>query len=255
MAKAIENKMFTEGTGILDIDESTKQVKIAIAAVEKLDRDGDVFDSKAFNRTIAAHGPKGSNEVWHLLDHRWGIREGALSKASELYMEGQYLVLVSKYRDSFNWREVAWPLYANKDITQHSVGFYTNTSEDKKDYRLITDVTLLEGSAVLWGAQSDTPTLEVVKNFIGNIEKEMSIDNIGARFAKIYKGIKENKYEDLSLLNLEFKYLERFILESTKDTSSASDNNEQKRLAAEQEERNAKLREALTQFNLTLQNL
>lgn len=254
MSKAIENKMFMDGTGILDVDESTKRVKIAIAAVEKLDSDGDVFDAKAFNRTIAAHGPKGSNEVWHLLDHRWGIREGALSKASELFMEGQYLVLISEYKNSFNWREVAWPLYTGGDITQHSVGFYTNTSEDKKDYRLITDVTLLEGSAVLWGAQSDTPTLEVVKNFIGNIEKEMSIDNIGARFAKIYKGIKENKYDDLSLLNLEFKYLERFILESTKSTSSASDDNEQKRLAAEQEEKNQKLFEALTQLNLTLKS-
>ena len=61
MGKAIENKMFMDGTGILDVDEATKRVKIAIAAVEKLDRDGDVFDSKAFNRTIAAHGPKGSN--------------------------------------------------------------------------------------------------------------------------------------------------------------------------------------------------
>ena len=253
MGKAIENKIFTEGTGILDIDESTKQVKIAIAAVEKIDRDGDVFDAKAFNRTIAAHGPKGSNEVWHLLDHRWGIREGALSKASELYMEGQYLVLVSEYKNSFNWREVAWPLYTGGDITQHSVGFYTNTSEDKKDYRLITDVTLMEGSAVLWGAQSDTPTLEVVKNFIGNIEKEMNIDNIGVRFGKIYKGIKDGKYDDLSLLNLEFKYLERFILESTKGTNTASDENEQKELAAKLE-REAKLREALTQFNLTLKN-
>ena len=254
MGKAIENKMFMDGTGNVDADEGTKRVKIAIATVEKLDRDGDVFDSKAFNRTIAAHGPKGSNEVWHLLDHRWGIREGALSKASELYMEGQYLVLVSEYKNSFNWREVAWPLYTGGDITQHSVGFYTNTSEDKKDYRLITDVTLMEGSAVLWGAQSDTPTLEVVKNFIGNIEKEMSIDNIGARFGKIYKGIKDGKYEDLSLLNLEFKYLERFILESTKGTNTASDENEQKQLAAKQEERNIKLREALQQFNLTLQN-
>lgn len=253
MSKVIENKMFEDGTGILDIDESSKSVKIAIAAVEKIDRDGDVFDAKAFNRTIAAHGPKGSNEVWHLLDHRWGIREGALSKASELYMDGQYLVLVSKYKDSFNWREVAWPLYVGKDITQHSVGFYTNTSEDKKDYRLITDVTLLEGSAVLWGAQSDTPTLEVVKTFIGNIEKEMSIDNIGTRFGKIYKGIKEGKYDDLSLLNLEFKYLERFILESTKGTKTASDENEQKSLAAKQEQE-AKLREALAQFNTQLKN-
>ena len=81
----------------------------------------------------------------------------------------------------------------------------------------------------------------------------MNIDNIGARFGKIYKGIKDGKYEDLSLLNLEFKYLERFILESTKGTNTASDENEQKQLAAKQEEEN-RLRELLTQFNNQLKN-
>ena len=250
---AIEKKYLSEGNGILDIDEKIKQVKIAVACVEKLDYDGDVFDKKAFNRTIAAHGPKGSNEIWHLLDHEFSIREGALGKPKEIFMDGQYLVFVSDYKNSFNWREIAWPLYSAKDINQHSVGFYTTKSEDKKDYRLILDTTVLEGSAVLRGAQSDTPTLEVVKNFIGNIEKEMSIDNIGTRFGKIYKGIKEGKYDDLSLLNLEFKYLERFILESTKGTKTASDENEQKALAAKQEQE-AKLREALAQFNTQLKN-
>lgn len=254
MSKVIQNKVFGEGTGILDVDTAGKRVKIAIAAVDKIDRDGDVFDTKAFNRTIATHGPKGSNEVWHLLDHRFNIREGGLSKASELYMEGQYLCMVSEYKNTFNWREVAWPLYEAGDITQHSVGFITNTSEDKKDYRLITDATLFEGSAVLIGAQGDTPTLEVVKSFIDGIDKENNIDNIGKRFAKIYKGIKENRYEDLSLLNLEFKYLEKFILENTKGNAVSADEKAKLEASAELERKNQSIYEHLTQLNNVLKN-
>lgn len=255
MSNLIERKVFYEGNGILDVDTTQKRVKIAIACVDKIDRDNDVFDKKAFNRTIAQHGPKGSNEIWHLLDHTFNIREGSLSKASELYMEGQYLVLVSPYRNTFNWREVAWPLYEAGDITQHSVGFSTNTSDDKKGYRLITDVTLYEGSCVLIGAQGDTPTLEVVKNFIDGMTKENDIDNIGKRFAKIYKGIKEGKYEDLSLLNLEFKYLEKFILENTKGNAVASDEKEHLEASAELEKKNQAIYEQLIQFNQALKNI
>jgi len=255
MSKVIESKVSVEKNGILDIDSKTKRVKIAIAAVDKIDRDGDVFDSKAFNRTIATHGPKGANEVWHLLDHTFSIREGGLSKAIELFMEQQYLVLVSEYKNTYNWREVAWPLYESGDITQHSVGFITNTSEDKKDYRLITDATLFEGSAVLIGSQRDTPTMEVVKNFIDGIEKENNIDNIGKRFAKIYKGIKEEKYDDLSLLNLEFKYLEKFILENVKDNAVSADEKAKLEASAELEKKNQAIYEQLIRFNETLKNI
>ena len=59
MSNPIERKVFYEGNGILDVDTTQKRVKIAIACVDKIDRDNDVFDKKAFNRTIAQHGPKG----------------------------------------------------------------------------------------------------------------------------------------------------------------------------------------------------
>jgi hypothetical protein len=255
MGNILERKVFTDGNGLLDIDTTQKRVKIAIACVEKIDLDGDVFDKKAFNRSILANGPKGADEVWHLLDHTYNVREGALSKAAELYMEGQYLVMVSPYRNTFNWREIAWPLYEAKDLKQHSVGYIKNKGEKKKDYNLITDASVFEGSAVLKGAQGDTPTLEVVKNFIDGMTKENNIDNIGKRFAKIYKGIKEEKYEDLSLLNLEFKYLEKFILENTKGNAVSADEKAKLEASAELEKKSQAIYEQLIQFNQALKNI
>ncbi len=37
---------------------------MAIAEMESIDRDGDVFDKSAFDKTIAERGPLGSNEIF-----------------------------------------------------------------------------------------------------------------------------------------------------------------------------------------------
>jgi HK97 family phage prohead protease len=154
----------------LDVDETTKSVKVAIAEMETKDRDGDIIVPEAFNRTIKNKGPKGSNEIWHLLDHTPNSFS-ALSKFSELYVEGKYLVGISRYKqDLFAWREVAWPLYASGDFTQHSIGFSTVKAKQKDDYNEIQEIELWEGSAVLWGANPNTPTLDVRKSMLKDVD-------------------------------------------------------------------------------------
>lgn len=223
-------------TEVLDVDETKKKVKVAVASCSEVDRDTDLFDDAAFNRTIKNNGPTGANEIWHLLDHGGNpfgggsIRESALSKPEEIFMENRKMVFVSPYRDTFNWREVAWPLYTGKDITQHSLGFITIKSHEEiingKTVRVITEARALEGSAVLWGANANTPTLQVIKSFI---EAKNRKEPIGDKFKRLCKAIKDGEYNDenASLLKLEFKYLEEYILEleakAQKDTPPADD--------------------------------
>jgi phage head maturation protease len=209
----------------LDVDKSTRQVKIAIAELESIDRDKEVFDPLAFDKSIAERGPKGSNEIWHMTDHgsdsMFGTPslEKALSKFKELGRDGKYISGLSEYKNTWLWREVAWPLYESGDITQHSVGFQViGEKEAKGNYSIIKEVALWEGSAVLWGANPNTPTQEVVKSLIKN-KKENAAD----RLAWIIKAMKEGKYsgENESLLILELKQLESlytFQEPSQKDT-------------------------------------
>lgn len=243
-------------TEVLDVDEKTKQVKIAIASTAEVDRDSDIFDDSAFNRTIKNMGPQGANEMWHLLDHGGSnprnpsIREAALSKPKEVYMEGQKMVFISPYRDTFNWREIAWPLYTNKDITQHSCGFITIKSHNEningKSVRVIEEAAVLEGSAVLWGANPNTPTMEVIiKSFL---QKREVKENIGDRFTRLYKSIKSGEYdeENVSLLRLEFKYLEDYILELESKQSTAP---AEEKATHPQPEETSKVLIAIQQFN------
>ena len=190
----------------LDVDETTKSVKVAIAEMETKDRDGDIITPDAFNRTIKSKGPKGSNEVWHLLDHT-PTSFSALSKFTELYTEGKYLVGISKYKDSFAWREVAWPLYAGGDFTQHSIGFRIVKEDPKKDYNEIQEIELFEGSAVLWGANPNTPTMEVRKSMtFADHQKELH-----SRMERLLKFIHSgHDFDEMkSLIEIEFRQIQQ----------------------------------------------
>lgn len=196
----------------LDIDTKTKRVKIAISQMDSVDKDKDIFDKSAWNKTIKENGPQGTNEIWHLLDHT-PRSFSALSKFSELGIEGKYLTGVSVYKNSFAWREVAWPLYEAGDITQHSVGFETldATERDNKGIRIIKSARLYEGSAVLWGAQPDTPTMAVVKSIM-NMEEDRDI-TAAEKIDEILKklGRKGFNDEDYSLFIIELKRLQKLF--------------------------------------------
>ncbi len=222
----------------LDVDSKNKQVKIAISQLEDVDRDEDVFDAKAYDKTIKENGPTGTNEIWHLLDHT-SKTFSALSKFNQLGREGKYITGISNYKNSFAWREVAWPLYEAGDITQHSVGFQIVKEEprNEKNVRIIREVKLYEGSAVLWGAQPDTPTMQVVKGLL-NVEEDSDI-TAAEKIEQIIKQIKKGRYEeDHSLLVIELKRIQHLfdtkqvskIFEpednSTQDATKATEPNE-----------------------------
>jgi len=194
----------------LDVDTSNRKVKVAVASMGNLDRDGDIIAPGAFTKTIAERGPNGANEIWHLLDHRASLQT-ALSKAEEIGIQGDYLYLVSSYRDTFAWREIAWPLYEKGDITQHSIGFSVVNQTRNKEYNEITEVALWEGSAVLWGANPNTPTLDVAKSI--GITKES--DDLPVRIERMEKALKSDKFEDdiKSLLLIEIRQIKSLYAE------------------------------------------
>lgn len=195
----------------LDVDTKSRQVKIAISELESVDRDKDVFDPTSYDKTIKEQGPKGSNEIWHLLDHT-PRSFSALSKFKELNKEGKYIAGVSVYKNSFAWREVAWPLYEAGDITQHSVGFEILKYDPPNDkgIRVIKEVKLYEGSAVLWGANPNTPTMQVVKSLMNtdddrDITAAEKIEEMIKKLKQERKGFNE---EDYSLFIIELKRLQ-----------------------------------------------
>lgn len=153
---------------VADVDTTARRVKVAVSETESKDLDNDVIDKSAYNDTIKQRGPKGSNMIWHLTDHNASLKS-AIGKPSDIYMDGNKLVFVTDIANTSNGNDML-ELYKSGVINQHSVGFRTLKDEPVKagtpdEYRLIKDIMLYEGSAVLWGANANTPTISVGKGF------------------------------------------------------------------------------------------
>lgn len=208
-------------TKALDVDTVSKRVKVAFAELESVDRDKDVIIPEAVTKTIKEKGAKGTNEIWHLVDHSQNMFS-ALGKPEEIGIEGKYLYGVSQYKNSFLWREVAWPLYESGDINQHSIGFESIKSAKSQDgsYNIIRELALWEGSAVLWGANPNTPTMQIVKSLFNQQEDcEMSAAEY---IQKILKKLSDGKYEEKSeLLKIELVRLQAMF--QNKDVKSIFD--------------------------------
>lgn len=199
----------------LDVDTATKRVKVAIGETESIDHDGDLIVPTAAIRTIKARGPEGSNEIWHLTDHHASLKS-ALGKFSEMGMDGKYIYGISQYKDTSLWRDTVWPLYESGDITQHSIGFKTIKEQQKDGYNEIQEIKLFEGSAVLWGANSNTPMLEIYKS----LTKEKKIEEVSKRWETVLKAISAGRYEDdNSLLVIELKQLQQLFIDLTKNST------------------------------------
>jgi uncharacterized protein len=215
--------------GVKDVDTSSRRVKVAISQVGSKDLDSDVIDTMAYTKTIKERGPKGSNLIWHLTDHNASLKS-AIGKFSELSMEGDYLVGVTNVPNTTTGNDMM-ALYADGHINQHSVGFRTIKSEpvnaDKNnEYRLIKEILLYEGSAVLWGANPNTPTLSVGKSLTKEevlSEYNKTMDELG----KLHKMFKTGHLSDQSYELIEMKIsqltdkLQQLFIEATQPAVKA----------------------------------
>jgi HK97 family phage prohead protease len=190
MKKYFEQKVVSDS--VKDVSESDRRVKVAISQVGSLDLDNDVIEAGAYTKTINERGPKGANLIWHLTDHNASLKN-AVGKFSELYMENNYLVGVTNIPNT-SWGNDVLEFYKTGHINQHSVGFKTIKAEDTKDgSRLLKELFLYEGSAVLWGANPNTPTLA----------KSMTKDELIAEHEKLskelsllMKSLKDGRFTD-----------------------------------------------------------
>ena len=228
------------GANILDVDQEKRIVKACWSRMGIVDLDNDIMDYGCFTKTISERGPLAKNQIWSLVDHRAETKY-ALGKPSELYVEGDMLIAVTKIVDTECGSD-AIKLYNAGCINEHSVGFRTikSSMNNESGIRTIQEVMLYEGSAVLFGANPETPTLSL-KGFVEMSDK----DSLVARLERLSKAFKSGTFTDetFGLLEIEIKQIQSKILELS--TLPA--------IAVEPPE--SELLKALRQSNLSLKNL
>lgn len=157
----------TVSNSVLDVDDTSRRVKVVMNEMGTLDLDNDIIDNTAYSKTIKERGPMGSSLIWHLTDHRASLKD-AVGKPKEVNAKNNQLVFITDIPNT-TWGNDVLELYKTGAINQHSIGFRTIKSEPVNagkpgEYRLIKEVLLYEGSAVLWAAHPSTPTLSVGKS-------------------------------------------------------------------------------------------
>ena len=194
MKKYFELKTIADS--VKDVSEKDRRVKVAISHMGSKDFDNDVIDHTAYNKTIKERGPQGANLIWHLTDHNPSLKS-AVGKFSEINVEGDYLVGVTNIPNT-SWGNDVLEFYKTGHINQHSIGFKTIKAEIQEkgketEYNLIKEVFLYEGSAVLWGANINTPTLgksmtkEELQSEHEKLSKEMNL---------LLKSLKDGRFTD-----------------------------------------------------------
>jgi len=227
---------------ILDVDNKTRTVKVVWAAIGNKDYDGDVIAPGAFDRTIRERGPIGKKLIWSLVDH-YATTKHSFGKPKELYVEGDRLIAVTDIVMTDAGEDIL-KLYEAGCINQHSIGFSTINDEYDRETktRTIKEVMLYEGSAVLWGANELTPTID-----LKSLTKPQQQKNIYDRLERLKSAIRNGSFTDetFSLLEIEFSQLQKAVseIEGTKDVD--------KTLTPSVD---ATLLKAISQFNQALKN-
>lgn len=203
----IEQKGYDEM--ILDITPETRTVKACWSRLGNVDLDGDIIVAEAFTKTIKERGPEGKNMIWSLVDHKADMAH-TLGKPKELYVEGDMLVAVTDLIET-ECGEDAIKLYEAGLINQHSIGFTTLKSivDQKTGVRTITELKLYEGSAVLWGANPETPTLGFKGEFKENKEA------LSLRLENLIKAFRGGTFTDdtFALMEIQIKQIQAALLE------------------------------------------
>ena len=237
----IQYKDLTDDEGVMDVDMVKKTVKAVWSRMYNKDLDEDIIVPEAFTKTLSENGPMGKNMIWSLVDHNASFKS-ALGKPKELYVDGDKLVAVTKILDTTIGEDMI-KMYNEGVINQHSIGFATVKSEmdNSTNIRTIKELKLYEGSAVLWGANPETPTLEMMKSLTPEKTKKSLID----RLTKLSKAFRHGNFTDetFSLMEIEIEQIKQQIEVLTTQPAKAVEPEGLKELA-----------EALNSFNNQFKN-
>ena len=217
MEKIINSYSTKNAAEIKDISADKREVAIYLSKFGNIDSEMDMIQRGAFKKSIEERGPgsDSNRKIAFLRYHDWEQQIGKFLKLEE---DEFGLFAVAKCGNSSKGED-AWQDYQDGIIREHSIGFQyvkdkikfvEDATMERGGYWLITEVNLYEGSAVLFGANEMTPTVEVMKseNRISQAQKLSSNIDLVAKAIVNGKGTDERLYE----LEMKLKYLNNQLL-------------------------------------------
>jgi hypothetical protein len=194
---------------IKEMDAGKREVAIYLSKFGVIDSDSDMIQKGAFAKSILERGPlaDSNRKIAFLRSHDW---EKPIGKFLSLQEDDFGLFAVAELGHS-SYANDAWNDYMDGIIREHSIGFkYMSdkmrfiedaTAPDGVGFWNITELKLYEGSAVLFGANEFTPTVDVMKSE----DRKNYFENVSNEIDLLIKALANGKGTDDRLYNIEMK--------------------------------------------------
>ena len=218
---------------IKDIDTAGRRVQVALSKFGNVDSDGDVITRGAFSKSIQERGHESQSNRkikflrYHDFEHEIGVWKSLEESAEYLLGIGE-LGRSTKGNDAFLD-------YQDGIITEHSIGFMMMPDKIQvrpDGLRELNEVFLMEGSAVTFGANSETPVFNVSgKDAYSPDMLIKHLDSLNKKMESCITALKNGKGTDDRLFTIENQlrviqkeYNSLINLEPQKDETSALGN-------------------------------
>lgn len=212
----MELKKRLQYNSVKDVDKSEGIITLYASSFGVEDYDGDVIENGAFTKTIRERGPQGSNSIKMLWQHdSWN----PIGKPLEMVEDTYGLLVRAKVSDIRDGDYLK--LYYDGVITEHSIGFRPIKEMYDRDtgVNTIKEVQLWEFSAVTWGANPNTPVVDM-KTIEG---RSQQLAYLADRMATISKAVRNGNYTEDTFVQLEGELtrmndMVKSLIEPSKDT-------------------------------------
>ena len=232
----------------LKVDNQNRMVEGYFSAFNVIDSDFDRIQKGAFAKSIKENGPetKGNRKIAHLAFHDVTRPIGVIKELKEddfgLYFRSE----LGEHTEGNDFLE----MYKSGIIREHSIGF--NYIGDKiKESTLngqkiwdVSEVKLWEGSAVVFGANSETPNLSAIKsqndidNLLEKLNERMELCIKAYTDCKLSE--KYNNLFHLELQSLKAGYNSLVNFEPLKDTQKVEKPNTEEKKENQEQKQNKK---------------
>ena len=190
---------------IKDIDTAGRRVQVALSKFGNVDSDGDVITRGAFSKSIQERGHESQSNRkikflrYHDFEHEIGVWK-SLEESSEYLLGIGELGRSTKGNDAFLD-------YQDGIITEHSIGFMMMPDKIQvrpDGLRELNEVFLMEGSAVTFGANSETPVFNVSgKDAYSPDMLIKHLDSLNKKMESCITALKNGKGTDDRLFTIE----------------------------------------------------
>jgi len=188
---------------IVDIDLTKNTVSGYLSAWAVVDSDQDMLMRGAFAKSIQERGPlsSGNRKIAFLRSHN---TDRPVGRFTELEEDNKGLRYVAKMSQRADGRDTLIQLQEGL-LTEHSIGYRRIWDEvqwsDQAQYNEVREVKLMEGSVLVFGANSETPISEIKSE-----DKVKMLADLSTRMDKVTRVISKGQGltdETFTLLEIE----------------------------------------------------